>query len=98
MPIRRPDRSSLPADRCARDALRPPMSFGWFMLDSPSLDCPFGICQNLVQALHPAPAWRPRPLRNGKGVALGFLGGTCGPLGDSCGHSELPRRDADEAL
>src|SRR5438105_8708977 len=35
---------------------------------------------------------------NGKGGALPFLGGTCGPLGDSCGRPELPRRDADEAL
>ena len=35
---------------------------------------------------------------NGKGVALWVLGGTCDLLGDSCGHPELPRRDADEAL
>src|SRR5215813_7283475 len=35
---------------------------------------------------------------NGKGVALPFLGGTCGPLSDPCGHPEPPRRDADEAL
>src|SRR3979490_3198225 len=35
---------------------------------------------------------------NGKGVALRYLGGTCGLLGDSCGRPELPRRDADEAL
>src|SRR5262245_30970324 len=35
---------------------------------------------------------------NGKGVALGFLGGTCDLLGDSCGPPELPRRDADEML
>jgi hypothetical protein len=33
---------------------------------------------------------------NGKGVALPFLGGTCGQLGDACGRPELPRRDADE--
>jgi hypothetical protein len=32
------------------------------------------------------------------GVSLGFLGGPCGLLGDSCGHPELTRRDADEAL
>src|SRR5262249_51660098 len=36
---------------------------------------------------------RPRPpsllLRNGKGLAQGLLGGTCGPLGDSCGRPEL---------
>jgi hypothetical protein len=37
-------------------------------------------------------------MRNGTGVALLFLGGTCGLLGDSCGRPELPRRDADEAL
>src|ERR1700692_346264 len=37
-------------------------------------------------------------MRNGKGVALEFLGGTCGQLGDSCGRPELARRDADEAL
>src|SRR5260370_30091004 len=37
-------------------------------------------------------------MRNGKGVALPFLDGTCGLLGDSCGHSELPRRDAKEAF
>ena len=36
--------------------------------------------------------------RNGKGVARQLLGGNCGLLGDSCGRSELPRRDADEAL
>ena len=35
---------------------------------------------------------------NGKGVALRYLGGTCGLLGDSCGHPELSRRDADQAL
>ena len=35
---------------------------------------------------------------NGKGMALRFPAGTCGVLGDSCGHPELPRRDADEAL
>src|SRR5262249_27136880 len=62
----------------------------------------FWMCQRLVQALRPAPAGRPRPpgllLGNGKGLALGFLGGTCDLLGDSCGHPELPRRDADEAL
>src|SRR5215468_2737873 len=33
-----------------------------------------------------------------RGVALGFLGGACCALGDSCGRPELPRRDADEAL
>jgi hypothetical protein len=37
-------------------------------------------------------------MRNSKGVALQFLGGDCGRLGDPCGHPELPRRDADEAL
>src|SRR6202051_3557910 len=37
-------------------------------------------------------------MRNGKGVALEFLGGTCGQLGDSCGRPELRRRDADKAL
>src|SRR5215468_4220573 len=35
---------------------------------------------------------------NGKGVVGRVLGGTCGPLGDSCGRPELPRRDADEPL
>jgi hypothetical protein len=35
---------------------------------------------------------------NGKRIALRFLGGTCGLLGESCGRPELPRRDADEAL
>ena len=35
---------------------------------------------------------------NGKGMALRFPAGTCGVLGDSCGHPELPRSDADEAL
>jgi hypothetical protein len=35
---------------------------------------------------------------NGKGVAVRFLGGACGLLGDSCGRPELPRRDADQAL
>jgi hypothetical protein len=37
-------------------------------------------------------------MRNGRGVALQFLGGTCGRLGDSCGRPELRRRDADETL
>jgi hypothetical protein len=37
-------------------------------------------------------------MRNAKGVALPFLGGTCGLLGDYCGHPELPRRDPDQAL
>jgi hypothetical protein len=37
-------------------------------------------------------------LGNRKGLALGFLGGICDLLGDSCGRPELPRRDADEAL
>jgi hypothetical protein len=43
----------------------------------------------------------PTPTRlmgNGKGFTVGFLGGTCGGLGDSCGCPEPPRRDADEAL
>jgi hypothetical protein len=50
----------------------------------------------------PSPAARPLRLNpilgNDKGVALPFLGGTCGLLGDSCGRPELPRHDADEAL
>src|SRR5215475_1368228 len=50
----------------------------------------------------PSPAGRLRRptllMGNGKGLALGFLGGTCDLLGDSCGRSELPRRDADEPL
>jgi hypothetical protein len=37
-------------------------------------------------------------LGNGTGGFLEFLGGTCDLLGDSCGHLELPRRDADYAL
>src|SRR5262249_26430809 len=32
------------------------------------------------------------------GVAVRFLGGACGLLGDSCGRPERPRRDADYAL
>jgi len=35
---------------------------------------------------------------NSKGLALRFLGGTCGPLCESCGCPELRRRDADQAL
>src|SRR5262245_32475733 len=31
-------------------------------------------------------------------MALGYLGGACGLLGDSWGCSERPRRDANEAL
>ena len=81
---------------------RPAMSFGSCMLDSPSLDRPFGILQTLVQALRPSPSARPRRptllMGNGKGVAVRFLGGACGPLGDSCGHPEPPRRDADKPL
>src|SRR5260370_42522382 len=102
MPIRRLDRPSLPGGSCAHAAPPPPMSFGSFMLDSPSLDRPFGIRQTLVLALRPAPSARPRRpallTGNGKGIALGFLGGTCGQLGDSCGRPEPPRRDADETL
>src|SRR5262249_56672922 len=37
-------------------------------------------------------------MRNGRGVAFAFLGGTCGSLGGSCGGPELPWRDADYAL
>src|SRR5262249_25963377 len=48
------------------------------------------------------PPGRPRrPVlltRNGTRVALLFLHGTCGFLGDSCGHPELSRRGANEAL
>ena len=33
-----------------------------------------------------------------RGVALVFLGGTCGLLAGSCGRTELPRRDADKPL
>ena len=55
-----------------------------------------------VEVQPPSPAARPRRLNpilgNGKGVALPFLGGTCGLLGDSCGRPELARRDADQAL
>jgi hypothetical protein len=55
-----------------------------------------------VEVQPPSPAARPRRrnpiLGNGKGVALPFLGGTCGLLGDSCGRPELARRDADQAL
>jgi hypothetical protein len=40
----------------------------------------------------------PPALGNGKGVALPFLGGDCGLLGDSCGCPELARGDADQAL
>ena len=36
--------------------------------------------------------------QNDKGVAVRFVGGTCGLLGHSCGHPEPPRRDADEPL
>src|SRR6516225_9967312 len=50
----------------------------------------------------PSPSARPRRptllMGNRKGVALAFLGGACCALGDSCGHLELPRRDADYAL
>jgi hypothetical protein len=49
-----------------------------------------------------SPTGRPRRpallMRNGNGVAREVLGGTCGWLGDSCGHPELPRRDADKVL
>jgi len=52
-----------------------------------------------LNRLSPSPPRRPTLLmRNGKGVALESLGGTCDVLGDSCGRPELPRRDADEAL
>jgi hypothetical protein len=44
------------------------------------------------------PGLNPLLLRNGKGLALGLLGGTCDLLGDSCGRPELSRRDAKEAL
>ena len=55
-----------------------------------------------VEVQPPSPAARPRRLNpilgNGKGVALPFLGGTSGRLGDSCGRPEPPRRAAHEAL
>ena len=52
----------------------------------------------VANRLRPLPG-RPDLLRrNGKGVAGQLLGGNCCLLGDSCGRSELPRRDADEAL
>lgn len=35
---------------------------------------------------------------NGQGVAVRYLGGTCGLLGVSCGSAEVPWRDANEAL
>src|SRR5215469_3470608 len=45
---------------------------------------------------------RPRclnPLQgNDKGVVMRILGSICDLLGDSCGRTELPRRDAHEAL
>src|SRR6516225_10200036 len=37
-------------------------------------------------------------MRNGKGVALPFLAGTCGLLADSCGPAEMSRRDPNDAL
>src|SRR5260370_19869141 len=101
MPIRRLDRPSLPGGSCAHAAPPPPMSFGSFMLDSPSLDRPFGIRQTLVQALRTAPAARPRRatrlMGDGKGVAVGVLGGPWRLLGGSSGHPGPPRGDADEA-
>jgi hypothetical protein len=58
------------------------------------------VAQRAGPLERPSPAGRPRRpklfMKNGKGVALEFLGGTCGLLGDSCGYPELPRRDADE--
>jgi hypothetical protein len=39
-----------------------------------------------------------RSEKNDRGFAVRILGGDCGPLGDFCGHPELPRRDADQAL
>src|SRR5262245_9403537 len=90
MPIRRLDRPSLPGDSCALAVPRAPMSVASYILDSPFLDCRFGISSN------PGPPALLR--RNGKGVALGFLGATCGLLCDSCGFPELPRRGADDSL
>src|SRR6516164_2908972 len=56
----------------------------------------------LLKYMNDRPSTRSRRatqrMRNGKGVAGEFLGGTCCALGDSCGHPELPRREADEAL
>src|SRR5262249_13820253 len=53
------------------------------------------------QAWH-AHSGRPRRLSlllgNGKALALGFLGGTCDLLGDSCRCPELTWGDADQAL
>ena len=79
MPIRRLDRPSLPDGHCARAALRPAMSFGSFMLDSPPLDRPSGMCQTLVQALRPLPsgdhADRACSLEMLRGSLSGFLTG-----------------------
>ena len=95
MPIRclgRPSRSDGP---CARAAPSGPMSFGTYMLASPSPDRLFGIRQTVVRAVWPGLSARPRRpvllMGNGTGGFLEFLGGDCGLLGDSCGRPELPR-------
>src|SRR5262249_8906443 len=72
-PISPLDRPSVACAPCPRAPPRPPMTFSSYMLDSPSIDRPFGVTQTLVQAqtvLHlegrvgrldrPEPAGRPR--------------------------------------
>ena len=62
------------------------------------IDCQPPDSDRPAAARRLATGTNPLLLGNGKGLALGFLGGTCDLLGDSCGHPELPRRDADETL
>src|SRR6516162_3746361 len=100
MPIRCLGRPSRPDGPCARAAPSTPMSFVSYMLAPPSPDRLFGIRQTVFQAVWPALSARPRRpalvMGNGTGGFQEYLGGDCGLLGDSCGHPELPRRDADQ--
>src|SRR5262249_48148901 len=49
-------------------------------------------------AVGETPVTRACSRRNPNRLAVRYLGGTCGLLGVSCGHPELPRGDADYAL
>jgi hypothetical protein len=70
------------------------MKFGSYTLDSPSFDRPSGIVPTLVQVLRAAPSVPPRRrtllVRNGKGVALGLLGRTCGRYAILAGTRNWP--------
>src|SRR5262249_46474528 len=57
-----------------------------------------GWLDRVIPAREPRATCAPPPCLNDRGLAGRGLGAACGRLGDSCGHTELSRRDANEAL